>query len=589
MVRAPHPLTRLVGRAGQLAAVLALLGREDVRLVTLTGAGGIGKTRLAVAAAMATASTFADGAVFVDLAPLRDPDAVLPTIAAALDIRETGPKPLEHVVAEALASRRLLLLLDNFEHLMPAAPVVTGLLQAAPGITALVTSRQPLRVRGEREVAVPPLELPAPPTGGPSADAVRSEAVTLFVERAQDVRFDFTLTTDDIPAVAEIVTRLDGLPLAIELAATWSKTLTPPVLAARLERRLPLLSGGAQDAPVRHRTMRAAIAWSYDLLQPEEQALFRRLSVFVGGWTLDVVAALDSSDPRANRLDQLTRLVDQHLVQAQATPAGDLRYDMLATIREFAREQVIANGEERAACERHAAIVLDLAKDVVPHLYGPRQLESLARLAAEYDNLRAAIDWSLADGSVELATKFGAQLWLFWFLQGNWTEGRTWLRRVLALREEVPTLSAAEAAFGAGSLAGIQGDLNDTEGLLQPASYSGASSTRLRGLPAHFRGWVLLHSTPGSSNGQLRCSVRHCRFSSCPRTSRWPRSRPAVLVLRWSIWVTSMPDSLARKKVLRANKLSVKTGPQQLDWSCSRTSSCPKASTGAPRLYSPTR
>ena len=416
----------------------ALLGREDVRLVTLTGAGGIGKTRLAVAVAMATASTFADGAVFVDLAPLRDPDAVLPTIAAALDIRETGPKPLGHVVVEALASRRLLLLLDNFEHLMPAAPVVTELLQAAPGVKALVTSRQPLRVRGEREVAVPPLELPAPPTGGPSADAVRSEAVTLFVERAQDVRFDFTLTTDDIPAVAEIVTRLDGLPLAIELAATWSRTLTPPVLAARLERRLPLLSGGAQDAPVRHRTMRAAIAWSYDLLQPEEQALFRRLSVFVGGWTLDVVAALDSSDPRANRLDQLTRLVDQHLVQAQAAPAGDLRYDMLATIREFAREQVIANGEERATCERHAAIFLDLAKDVVPHLYGPRQLESWRVSAAEYDNLRAAIDWSLADGSVELATQFGAQLWLFWFLQGQWTEGRTWLRRVLALQEEVP-------------------------------------------------------------------------------------------------------------------------------------------------------
>jgi predicted ATPase len=464
-IRAPHPLTRLVGREGQLAAVRALLGRQDVRLITLTGAGGIGKTRLAVAVAMATASMFTDGVVFVDLAPLRDSDAVLATIATAIDIRETGPRPLAHVVAETLASRRLLLLLDNFEHLLPAAPAVTELLQAAPGVKALVTSRQPLRVRGEREISVPPLELPAPPTGAPSADAVRSEAVTLFVERAQDVRFDLTLNDDDLPAVAEIVTRLDGLPLAIELAATWSRTLTPPVLAARLERRLPLLSGGAQDAPVRHHTMRAAIAWSYDLLQPEEQALFRRLSVFVGGWTLDALAALDTPSPRSDRLEQLTRLVDQHLVQAQAAPAGDLRYDMLATIREFAHEQVIAHGEERAACERHAAIFVDLAEDVVPHLHGPQQLASLARLDAEYDNLRAAIDWSLARGSVELATRFGAHLWLFWLLRGQWTEGRTWLRRVLALRGEAPSVSAAEATFGAGNLAGIQGDLKEAERL----------------------------------------------------------------------------------------------------------------------------
>jgi predicted ATPase/transcriptional regulator with XRE-family HTH domain len=464
-MRAPHPLTRLIGREGQLATVQALLGREDVRLVTLTGAGGIGKTRLAVAVAMATAAEFADGVVFVDLAPLHDPDAVLATIATTLHIRETGPKLLSSALADTLSSRRLLLLLDNFEHVLPAAPAITELLQAAPGIKALVTSRQPLRVRGEREVLVPPLELPAPPRRAPSEDLMRSEAVTLFVERAQDMRVDFMLSDDDEPAVAEIVTRLDGLPLAIELVATWSRTLTPPVLAARLERRLPFLSEGARDAPARHHTMRDAIAWSYDLLQPEEQALFRRLSVFVGGWTLDTVAALDATDSALDRLAQLTRLVDQHLVRTQATPAGDLRYDMLATIREFAREQLIPTGEERAASERHAAIFLDLAEDVVPHLHGPRQPESLARLAVEHDNLRAAIDWSLAHGPVELAIKFGAHLWLFWFLQGKWTEGRTWLRRTLALCGGTASLSDAEATFGAGNLAGIQGDLQEAEEL----------------------------------------------------------------------------------------------------------------------------
>ena len=463
--RVPCPLTRLIGRERQLADLQALLGREDVRLVTLTGAGGIGKTRLAIAVATNMAGAFADGVVFVDIAPLRDHDAAVVAIAAALDVREAGPKPLAHAVTEVLASRCLLLLLDNFEHLLPAATVVVELLRASPGVKALVTSRHPLHVRGEREYSVPPLELPSPPSEASADETLTSEAVTLFVERAQDVRFAFALTATDLPAVAEIVIRLDGLPLAIELAAAWSRTLSPPVLASRLQRRLPSLSSGARDAPARHHTMRDAIAWSYDLLAPRDQALFRQISVFVGGFTLDTIAALDPPDHGANRLDQLTRLIDQHLVQTELVPGGDLRYDMLATIREFARERLIASGEEDAARERYATISLAIAAEAAPDLHGPRQLATLARLDTEHDNLRAALDWSIGSWPIGRADQFGAHLWLFWLLKGQWTEGRAWLHRILALPEAGPSPWRAEALFGAGNLAGIQGDLHTAEAL----------------------------------------------------------------------------------------------------------------------------
>ncbi len=469
LLRLPHPLTRLVGRKAPLAVLRALLGREEVRLVTLTGAAGIGKTRLAIALAEEVAGAFADGVVFVDLAPLRDPDTVLSAMAVALEVRETGIAPLADLVRTALAPRQILLLCDNFEHLLPAAPLLTELLQAAPGVKALVTSRQPLHVRGEREVPVLPLALPASPAPAmPSTEStISSEAVTLFVERAQEARFDFALTAESAPAVAAIVSRLEGLPLAIELAAAWSRTLSPPALAAGLERRLPLLSGGARDAPARHHSMRAAIAWSYDLLSPQEQAHFRRLGVFAGGFTLEAAAAIAAPGPEMETLERLTRLVDQHLVRAQTITAEDVRYDLLATIREFALERLCACGEEAAAGDSHAAFFRDLVETAAPYLVSADQLAWLGRLEAEHDNLRAALEWTIANGQTREAHHLGAHLWMFWLKQGHWTEGRAWLQRILALPGEAIPALRAEVLLGAGSLASSQGSLAEGQKLYE--------------------------------------------------------------------------------------------------------------------------
>jgi predicted ATPase/DNA-binding CsgD family transcriptional regulator len=450
-----------VGREGQLAALRALLARSDVRLVTLTGAGGVGKTRLAIAVAAAVSSDFADGVVFVDLAPLRDHETVLATIAAAFGVRETGPWPLLSVLHDQLASRQLVLFLDNFEHLLPAAPLLAELLQAAPEVKGLVTSRQPLRLRGEREFPVPPLKLPPPGAAGPLA----SEAVTLFVECAQAARFDFVLNEADASAVAEIVTRLDGLPLAIELAAAWARSVPPAALARRMERRLPLLLDGASDAPSRHHTMRDAIAWSYDLLTPQEQTLFRRLSVFEGGFTAEAAEEVDEPDTSAVTFVRLSHLVDQSLVRPVAGNAAQARYRMLETVREFAEDQLKASGEETAIRDRHAEFFLALAERAASHLHGPDQRDWLHDLEVEHDNLRAALGSAIARGNSHRSTKFGALLWMYWLKQGHWTEGRAWLGRVQAAAEAASPHLQAEVLLGAGSLTAIQGHLGEAQEL----------------------------------------------------------------------------------------------------------------------------
>ncbi|MDP9358712.1 MAG: adenylate/guanylate cyclase domain-containing protein, partial [Chloroflexota bacterium] len=386
-VRPTHNLptapTPFLGRAAVVGQISALLRDPGVRLLTLTGSGGVGKTRLALRVAADLLEAFPDGVRFVGLAPITDPALVLPAIARVVGVVPTGDRPLGEAVAAALRDKRLLLVLDNFEQVVEAAPQVADLLAGCPDLTVLVTSRVPLRVAAEHRFPVPPMSLPSARAVGPIEELAESEAVALFVARAKAARPDFALTASNAEAVATTCTRLDGLPLAIELAAARVGVLPPPALLTRLDQRLRLLTGGARDLPARQRAMRDTIAWSYDLLTPEERALFRRLAVFTGGFTLEAAEAgvgnLD--DPDHDVLDGVTSLVDASLLKPEEGPDGGdsvtARYLMLETIREFALERLVASGEEGAVRDRHAAFFVALAERGMPAVGLPG---SLARL-----------------------------------------------------------------------------------------------------------------------------------------------------------------------------------------------------------------
>jgi predicted ATPase/transcriptional regulator with XRE-family HTH domain len=496
----PRPLTSLVGREEEVTALCALLLRPGVRLVTLTGAGGIGKTRLALRVATELRGEFADGVCFVPLAALDDPALVVSTIAHSLGLKETEQRSLLDGVRGALREKRLLLLLDNFERLLPAALQVADLLGRCQHLKILVTSRAVLHVQGENKFPVSPLALPNLQQLPAHAALAESAAVALFVQRAQAVSPEFHLTAANARDVAEICVRLDGLPLALELAAARSKLLSPQELLARLSHRLEVLTGGPLDLPIRQHTLRNTILWSYQLLDALEQRLFRQLSIFVGGCTLEAAEAVGAAFDGGKRgagdiLEGVTSLLDKSLLQIVQQEGKESRLYLLETVREYGLECLAASEEAYVCQQAHALYYLQLAEEVAAKLPGVQQAEWVGRLEREHDNLRAALHWALEHEDYWLlALRIAAALADFWLIEGHVSEGLAFLERALMQSEEVEAPMLAKALAAVGWLAGAQGDFDQAEGWCQKSLtlYHELGDTRGIALSLYRLGWVAM-------------------------------------------------------------------------------------------------
>jgi predicted ATPase/DNA-binding XRE family transcriptional regulator len=452
----PVPPTPLVGRKRDVEEVVHRVRWGGVRLLTLTGPGGVGKTRVALAATHTLRNDCPGGPTYVSLAPLRDVRLVAPTIARELGLRESGGR-IEDALIAHLQQRDAIVVLDNFEHLAKASTLVSALVHQCPRLRLIVTSRSALRLQGEHRMEIAPLEVPE--DGELAETAMRFPAVELFAQRAQAARRDFALRDDNLAAVVEICRRLDGLPLAIELAAARLPHLSPQALLMRLSRRLTLLTDGPADLPARQQTMRDTIAWSYELLGDPERRLLRHLSVFAGGWSLEGAEAVgtDSGTEALSLLAGLNALVDKSLIVVDESAQDEPRYRMLETIREFAGEQLSSTEEAAAVRERHARYFAALAEEAEPFLTGSEQAQWLERLEIEHDNLRVALGWAQTADGAELGLRLSAALRLFWFGHGHIDEGRQWLETFLPLLDRASSpLLQARVLYSAGAIAYMQ-------------------------------------------------------------------------------------------------------------------------------------
>ncbi len=460
--RRPGPI---IGRDNEIAEARQWLLRAYVRLLTFTGAAGVGKTRLALEVAGTLLDAFDHGVVFVDLSPVADSMLVLSTIAQALQIREAPGRPLLQRVTDALRDQRLLIVLDNFEHVISAAPQVAELLAACSGVKLLITSREVLRVSWEQELPVAPLGLPDLRHLPPPDALTQVPAVEFFLSRARAVSPTFALTVQNARTVAEICIHLDGLPLAIELAAVGIKVLSPEAMLARLRDRLQIATTGLRDLPPRQRTLRAALDWSHELLPEPERAFLRRAAVFAGGFTLEAAEAISAGDGVVDGqvFDHLTRLVDKSLISyASAGPRPG--YRMLETVRRYAEERLQESGEAEAVRGRHLDWCLTLAERAEPELQGPDQRTWLDRLEQEHDNLRSALGWAQASSSADGAMRLAGALWGFWYVRGYWTEGRRWLEAALAMGPGARRALRAKVINAIAVLVWAQGDYEEAAG-----------------------------------------------------------------------------------------------------------------------------